>query len=114
MIEDSQKFYLALRPKFKKIEKDYVRQQQSAVEEQRNRFSELRKLRKSIDLSEIQEHKQKLDQLRDEHEKKVIFNEPLKVSFKSKYHTSMTSRSRVAEEEMLHEKQVEYGRLVKK
>ena len=54
LIEDSQKFYMALRPKFKTIERDYRKQQQSAVEDQRNRFSELRKLRKSIDMAEIQ------------------------------------------------------------
>lgn len=108
---------MALRPKFKKMERDYTKQQQSAVEDQKNRFSQLRKLRKSIDMAEIQQHKKKLDQLQEEHEKKIIFNEPLKVSFKSKYHTSMTSRSRVSEEEALsslYEKKLEYGRFVKK
>lgn len=80
------------------MEREYNSQQSSALDEQKKRFSEIRKLRKSVDMSQIEEHKKKLDKFYEEHEKRKIVNDPLKVSFKSKYHTSMTSRSRINED----------------
>lgn len=59
----------------------------------------MRKLHKSIDMSEIEEHRKKLIQMEKEKEVKKIFEEPIQVSFKSKYHKSMTARSRIGEYE---------------
>lgn len=65
---------------------------------------------------EIQERTKKLEEMKKNKEQVKIFNDPVKV-YKSKYYTSMASRSRVGEydsSKSLYDKKKEYGNLVRK
>lgn len=105
-----------MKPLFKKIETEEHKKNASALEEYKQKLSEIRKMHKSIDMAEISEHSQKVMKMKLEREEKSIINNPLKVSYKSKYHTSMTARSRLSEydtNKSLYERKKEYGTMVK-
>jgi hypothetical protein len=51
-------------------------------------------MRRSVDLVEIQQHREKYDKIKEEHEGVKILNEPVKVSFKGEFYKSM-EKSRV-------------------
>ena len=56
------------------------------LEERKRKLSEIRGMKRSIELDEIAEHKKKLEKLKAEHEAVKIINDPMKLSYKSKLH----------------------------
>lgn len=69
-------------------------------------------------MMQIQQHKEKLEKIKDQHENVKIYNEPVKVSFKGSFHHSL-EKSRIDELtgnsrfKTLCDKRYEYSRVVK-
>lgn len=106
------------RPLFKKMEEDfYNRVELPSLEEKKRKLTEVRELRRSVDLQEIQQHREKYDKIKEEHEGVKIANEPVKVSFKSHFYRSM-EKSRTADlsesrAKSLLDRRQEYAQLIK-
>lgn len=107
------------RPLFKRMEEEFKNKVElPGLEERKRKLSEVRSLKKSVDLVEIQQHREKHDKIMEEHEGVKIFNEAVKVSFKGSYHQSL-EKSRMQElstesrYQTLCDKKLEYSRVVK-
>lgn len=59
------------------------------LEEKKRKLSQIRSLRRSVDMIQIQQHKEKCDKLKEQHEPVKIYNEAVKVSFKGSFHQSL-------------------------
>jgi hypothetical protein len=54
------------RPLFKKMEEDFVNKVElPTLEEKKRKLSEIRSLRKSVDLVEIQQHREKYEKIKE-------------------------------------------------
>lgn len=60
---------------FKKMEEDfYNRVELPSLEEKKRKLTEVREMRRSVDLNEIQQHREKYDKIKEEHEGVRIAN----------------------------------------
>lgn len=66
------------------------------LEEKKRKLTEIRNLRRSVDLIEIQQHREKVDKIKEEHDPIKVYSEAVKVSYKSHYHKSL-EKSRMDE-----------------
>jgi hypothetical protein len=106
------------RPLYKKMEEDfYNRVELPSLEEKKRKLTEVREMRRSVDLNEIQQHREKYDKIKEEHEGVKIAIEPVKVSFKGEFYKSM-ERSRAeniseSRAKSLVDKRTEYAQMIK-
>ena len=63
------------RPLFKKMEEEFLNKVElPTLEEKKRKLSEIRSLRRSVDLIEIQQHRDKYEKIKEEHDPVKIHN----------------------------------------